>query len=265
MKAGECSAVEPAGGAVSRSRRRDLIELAIGYAMILLVLWTPRPWQQRLYVATAVVIAVMMWRSFPGWSAFGLRATNVLRSMWIVGAALLAAAVLVGVAIPLHTLNGAGGFLPFVRRYWGYAIWAFAQQLLLQDFFLRRVAYAMPGRQVVAAAMTAGIFALAHLPNPILAPVTFVWGLIACLVFLHYRNLIPLGIAHAILGIALAATVPGPVTHNMRVGLGFLRYHGPRHGHHRSQMDQTVSTQAWVMDEAATRRWGRESLSQARP
>jgi hypothetical protein len=31
-------------------------------------------------------------------------------------------------------------------------------------------------------------------------------------------------IAHAILGITVAITVPGPVDHNMRVGLGYLTY-----------------------------------------
>jgi hypothetical protein len=33
--------------------------------------------------------------------------------------------------------------------------------------------------------------------------------------------------AHAIMGIAIAITIPGPVDHNMRVGLGYLTYHHP--------------------------------------
>jgi hypothetical protein len=56
-----------------------------------------------------------------------------------------------------------------------------------------------------------------------------VWGLAACLLFLCYRNLYPLALAHAIFGITIAITVPGPVDHNMRVGLGYLKYHHPSH------------------------------------
>ncbi len=56
---------------------------------------------------------------------------------------------------------------------------------------------------------------------------TLIWGLIACFVFLRYRNLYTLAITHAILGICLAISVPGPVIRNMRVGLGYLTY--PRH------------------------------------
>ena len=63
-----------------------------------------------------------------------------------------------------------------------------------------------------------------HLPNPILTAASFVWGLAACLLFLRYRNLYILAITHAILGITLAMTVPGPVIRNMRVGLGYLTY-----------------------------------------
>ena len=102
------------------------------------------------------------------------------------------------------------------------------QQLLLQGFFLPRF-LGLIKNQVYAALLAAVLFALAHLPNPILTPVTLVWGLAACLLFLRYRNLYPLAMAHAIFGITIAITIPGPVDHNMRVGLGYLKYHHPTH------------------------------------
>jgi hypothetical protein len=58
-----------------------------------------------------------------------------------------------------------------------------------------------------------------------------IWGFVACLLFLRYRNLYPLMMAHAILGITVALTAPGPVVHNMRVGLGYLTYNPHRHAH----------------------------------
>jgi membrane protease YdiL (CAAX protease family) len=100
---------------------------------------------------------------------------------------------------------------------------------LLQGFFLLRLLRLTPGPRSAAFA-AAGLFALAHLPNPVLAPLTLVWGFASCLVFLRYRNLYPLAIAHAIFGITIAITVPGPIVRNMRVGLGYLRY-GHRHPH----------------------------------
>ena len=79
--------------------------------------------------------------------------------------------------------------------------------------------------------MASLLFALAHLPNPILAPITLIWGFAACLLFLRYRNLYPLMMAHAILGITVAITIPGPVVHNMHVGLGYLTYNPHTHAH----------------------------------
>ena len=69
------------------------------------------------------------------------------------------------------------------------------------------------------------------------------------MVFLHYRNLFTLGIAHAILGVCVAISVPATVQHNMRVGLGYLKYR-PHGRHHLNQMDHKVSTVAWVTADA---------------
>ena len=38
-------------------KRRDLAELCVGYALVLVVIWTPRPWQRLLYCAAAVFLA----------------------------------------------------------------------------------------------------------------------------------------------------------------------------------------------------------------
>jgi membrane protease YdiL (CAAX protease family) len=106
----------------------------------------------------------------------------------------------------------------------GYTVWSFVQQFLLQGYFLYRLLRLLP-RPEWAVLVAAGIFSAAHLPNPILTPITLIWGLTACIVFLRYRNVYPLAAAHAILGITVAITIPGPMMHNMRVGLGYLTYH----------------------------------------
>jgi membrane protease YdiL (CAAX protease family) len=69
-----------------------------------------------------------------------------------------------------------------------------------------------------AVSVATGMFAITHLPSPILAVGAFVWGSIACLLFLRYRNIYLLAISHAILGIALGITVPPRLDHGMLVG-----------------------------------------------
>lgn len=236
----------------ARRRAWEAGELAVGYGLILAVIWTPRPVQSWLYWTALAWVALSISRSFPGWKAMGFSISGFWRSLWIVGLALLLAGVAAVVASRLHTLHHPGGAVAWVRSFGGYAVWALVQQLLLQGYFLLRLLRLVPNANF-AAILAATIFALAHLPNPILTPVTLLWGLAACFVFLRFRNLWTLAMAHAIFGICLAVTIPAPVLHNMRVGLGYLTYHAPTrlHLNHR---DQRVSTVAWVRHEAPTRR-----------
>ena len=215
-------------GASAQSRRRILLELAIPYGLILLVIWTPRPLQKLLWWVAAAAIVAIFWLSFDRMKQLGLRTAGFFRSLWIAGAALVIAAIAVLAAVLLHTLHlPPGGLIGFIKTYWAYALWACVQQLLLQGFFLPRC-LGLTKTSTSAALLAAVLFSLAHLPNPLLTPVTLIWGFAACLLFLQYRNLYPLAIAHAIMGIAIAITIPGPVDHNMRVGLGYLTKHPTR-------------------------------------
>jgi hypothetical protein len=263
------SSFSPAGAAPdvrAAGRRRDLVELAVGYGLILMVIWTPRPWQRWFYIAALLWIVAASCFSFDGWKVMGLAvgragAGRWVRSLWVVGAALLVAVIAVLVATWMGTLNRPLGGGLFVRTFWGYAIWSFMQQLLLQDFVLLRLLRLMPGKRA-AVLVAAGLFALAHLPGPILTAVTLMWGAAACWLFLIYRNVYALGIAHAILGVCMAIVVPGRVDHNMRVGLGYLRYHPHPHPRvhvpggrgQRSQSDHNVSTDEWVIADDPMRR-----------
>jgi len=214
---------------IQAARGRPLLELSGGYALILATIWTPRPYQQWLYCIAVAWILVTSALAFPGWEAMGFRRGGFLRSLWVVFAAAMVTAGAIVVAIHLDTLRHPISTRSWVMTFGGYTVWSFVQQFLLQGYFLFRFLRLLPRREWAALA-AAGIFAAAHLPNPILTPVTFIWGLCACFVFLRFRNVYPLAIAHALLGITVAITIPGPVVRNMRVGLGYLRYHAP-HAH----------------------------------
>ncbi|MGA7110354.1 MAG: CPBP family intramembrane glutamic endopeptidase [Terracidiphilus sp.] len=241
------------GAMPARRPAWDFCELAIGYALILAVIWTAKPLQRWLYWAAIAWFALVIIRSFPGWKAMGCCAAGFWRSAWVVGVAMILAATAVAFASSLHTLHHPNSVLQWVLAFGGYTVWSLAQQFLLQGYFLVRLSRLVPSA-TMAAAISATIFALAHLPNPILTILTLVWGLAACLVFLKARNLWPLAMAHAIFGICVAITVPASTLHNMRVGRGYFTYRAPRPHNHLSQSDHKVSTVAWVRDDASTRR-----------
>jgi hypothetical protein len=208
-----------------RTRQRDLLELSGIYTLILVVIWTPRPWQAALWVLAAAIMIYIAYLSFEGLRPMGLCTANLVRSLWAVAFAfaMAVAGIAVVLSIRMHTLHLPETPWLFLRKYGLYVMWAAVQQIILQWFFLSRARRLLPDA-TSAAALTAGLFAVAHLPNPILTLITLVFGLASCFFFLHYRNLVPLAIAHAILGISIGITIPGAIDHNMRVGIGYLTY-----------------------------------------
>jgi hypothetical protein len=206
-----------------QSRRRDLVELSGIYTLILVVIWTPRPWQFALLAIAAVTTFYIAYLSFEGLRHMGLCTANLVKSLWAVGFAMAVTLAAVALADQLHTLHIPATPWLFLRHYGLYAAWAAVQQIILQWFFLSRSLRLFPDPRS-AAAFTAGLFAIAHLPNPILTLITLVFGFASCWFFLHYRNLVPLVVAHAMLGICIGITIPASVDHNMRVGIGYLTY-----------------------------------------
>lgn len=204
----------------------DFIALAVGYALILVALWTPRPWQDWLGWGALAWVALQTGLNFNGWKELGLAGRGFWRSVWIVGAAIVVSAGTALASAKLGVLHAPHGPGLLVKRFWLYGVWAFVQEFLLLAFFLRRLLRIL-GSGIEAALVTAVLFGGCHVPNPVLMPLAAVWGLIACVVFLRWRNLYPLWITHAILGICIAVSVPRGMDHNMRVGLGYLRYHAP--------------------------------------
>jgi hypothetical protein len=208
--------------------RRDKLEFWGAYALIALAIWAPPLAQSVLSLAALAWILWATWRSFDGWAILGFRARSgqsprFWAAIWVLPVAIALAAGAIALAAQVGTLHTPPTAALFLQRYGGYALWSFLQEFLLLNFFLLRLMRLVPGKQKAAIAATS-LFALVHLPNPILTPLTLLWGYTSCLIFLRYRNLYLPALAHAILGITIAITVPGQVDHNMRVGLGYLTY-----------------------------------------
>jgi hypothetical protein len=209
-------------------RVRDIAELAVGYGLILVVVWTPNPGQRILYWIAFAWIAVTAILRRKETAPNGLGFRGLLPSFWIVAAAVVVFFAGVALARHLQTLHPLYGPLPIAAHILGYALWALMQQFILQVYVLLRL-LRLGMRRTPAIALAAVLFAIAHVPNPLLVGLTLVWGACSCLLFLRYRNLYPLALAHGILGMCLAVAVPNHIHHHMRVGLGYLQYHAQLH------------------------------------
>ena len=199
-----------------------LWETAIGYGLLQLTLWTEG--ELRWVAASGValwIIGVTIYHH-PRLRELGLSWAGFAGSLWVVGLAVL------GGGAMLLGAHRAGILHPYVLHRtllaaaFGYLIWTFEQQFMVQSFFFLRLEQLLGSRKAVWAA--AGLFAVAHLPNPVLVPATLIAGLVFCELFRRYRNIYTLAIAQAILGMCLAAAVPDSWHHHMRVGIGYLSW-----------------------------------------
>lgn len=215
--------IDESGCSKAHSRRRDFLELLGIYGLILIVIWTPYPYQVPMWCLASIVTISVIAISFEGFETMGLCTANLCRSLWGVGLAAGLALSAVALAGWMHTLHTPQTLASSVRHYLGYALWAMVQEIILQCFLLVR-AFRLLGNPTLAAVLSAALFSVAHLPNPVLAIITLVFGVAACLFYLHYRNIWPLAAAHALLGIAIAISIPADLDHNMRVGVGYLTY-----------------------------------------
>ena len=207
----------------ARPATRDVIELTVGYALILAAVWTPLHVQRIIFWLAFSWIMSTTLLARNDRDDLGLGFSGWHRSLWVVGIAFTLAGLDLLISFWYSALHPLYGPVPMGRHMWGYVIWAFMQQFVLQDFFLLRLIRVLPSR-TSAVIVAAALFATAHIPNPLLTLATMVWGIAACALFLKYRNLYVLGLAHGILGLCIAVSVPNAIHHHMRVGLGYLRY-----------------------------------------
>lgn len=206
---------------------RDLTELVLAYGLIVFVLWMPELPQRILSpVALVVTLAIVLARR-PSWDDLGIGRRGLVPSLWILPAAIALTITSLLVAQRIGTLHPLykGDF----KHIAGYVLWTLYQQFLLNDCFMPRLTRLL-ANEGAAVWMAAVLFAAAHLPNLWLAAATLLWGAISCALFLRHRNIYALGLAQGLLGICFAVCVPDALHHHLRVGLGYLRYHGTQAG-----------------------------------
>ena len=209
----------------AEGNRRLWLEILVGYGFILMAIWTPDGPLKFAWMMLAVIsIASFAFVDSYSSAEMGLGVPPGRGSATILLFGLLMAAML-----PVAALLSGQNLAPAPVRWhtaWQYVIWAVMQQFILQSFMYVRLEWLVGSRKAVIAA--ASLFALAHIPSPVLTVCTFVGGLFFCEMFRRYRNIFALGIAHAVLGLTVAASFSDHLLHHMRVGIGYLMFH-PHH------------------------------------
>lgn len=205
------------------SSRRLLLQLLIVYGLILASIWTPQGVAKLiLMLGAALALLIFAGDGTYSWREMGLGWAPP--RAWM---ATLAAGFLLALSVPVVAkglgLNVAPFRLLSFPQSWRYAIWSLEQEFILQSFLFLRLETLLRSRWTVVWA--AGLFALAHIPSPILTVLSLLGGLVFCEIFRRFRNIYPLGIVHALLGLTIATSFSDRWLHHMRVGIGYLTFH----------------------------------------
>jgi hypothetical protein len=199
------------------------LEIFAAWALIEMTIWTSGKTQLHLFWISALFIIASTIAHRPSLRDIGLGQQGLRSSFWVIPGAIALAGAAVFLAWEEGTLHPLFGAISVATHSSGYFIWAVFQQFILQGYFFLRLEKLVSTRFAVFAG--AGLFCLVHIPNPVLVVVCLVAGWVACEIFRRNRNIYAIGIAHAILGLTIAITVPDHLQRHMRVGIGYYHYH----------------------------------------
>lgn len=198
-------------------------QLIVAFLFLEFALWQPRmAIRNRWLGISALTILAFVLVDRPSLNRLGLRLPKSFGASLVLVISFAAAVLLV------FATRWAGGTIPAnptwpnLHLAWQYVIWAMIQEFLLQSFFYTRCEELFGS--IAAVWVAATLFAMAHLPSPVLTTFTLMAALFFCEMFRRYRSIYPLGIVHALLGLTVSLTMPNSLIHHMRVGIGYLRY-----------------------------------------
>jgi hypothetical protein len=216
---GERAAFAPA------ARWRAAAEAVGVFLLIMVHVWWVQAYLKLAWLAILVLAVASHRRRRETAATLGFRAANFGACMRRYGLLVLVLAALPLVfAAYFHTFRPVTP--PRIARFViYYCIWGLFQQYALNGFFVNRLCQS--ARQADARwvpPVAAALFAAVHAPNWFLVTVTFALGYFCATIYLRYRNLYFLGLAHGLIGTALYLSVPDAVSLHFFIGPRALRY-----------------------------------------
>jgi len=211
---------------VTRGQKLIVAETAAGFALIMLYIWrlrftAPRAW---IFILSFFLLSHIVRGERT--ASLGFRWSNFRECMESMApAVLLIALSLMACGVFLETVRPISpeyGFMCLLA----YCPWGIFQQYLLNGYIANRLSAVSSARRVPL--LAAALFAGAHLPNWFLMLVTFAAGYVSTKIFMRYRNLYFLGLAHAVIGTLLFVVIPDSISHHLTVGPGFFARAGTR-------------------------------------
>ena len=199
-------------------RNRPVAEAIAFTLAVLLYIWILRfRWPSTVWLLVAAVLASCLQHSETIRSV-GLAPREIRSSLAEWKAGLLLA------ALATALLGGRRVFTaPMLYRGLLYFLWCVAQQFVYQAMICRRFRLAF-GPSWRAASLSGVLFSLVHLPNPVLAPATLLWGALSSRLFERRPSVPVLGLLQFLLSSILLWLTPIAWHRNFRVGASYLHF-----------------------------------------
>lgn len=195
------------------------VEILVTLALVQTGLWTLGPTRAKTaFAAMAWIALTTLWdKSSP--QEMGLTLKEFRKSLWLMEPVILAVSLIWLTGYALGTAHETQAPEAFLERKAGYLAGALLQQFVMQSYVYVRLRKLVGNK---ASLLTALFFALTHLPNPVLMVIALAGGWVSSTIFKHQRSLIPLGLAHGLIGASLSEFWPSWV---MRAGIGAFRWY----------------------------------------
>ncbi|MCB4755431.1 MAG: CPBP family intramembrane metalloprotease [Elusimicrobia bacterium] len=205
------------------------IEVAAFYALILSVIWRGEKGRPTILLMALVMLGLCVlsnWIHGDSLERVGLSKKNFWPNFKLV--TFVSLPFLIPFSV-LAILRRGPAEWNLWFRFVGYPVWAFAQDYALLGFVANRLENVFNERKSLIPWINGFLFSFVHWPNPLLMAATFLFGAVFTEVFFRRRHLIPIALAHALLGVLLSLSF-GHIRGIMSVGPGYTRRIGTPYG-----------------------------------